>query len=53
MPITLAFVLLFTAKLSEQYRLIVVDLRGHGHSTNPQNKFIHREAASDVFLLLE
>jgi len=43
----------FTAKLSERYRLIVVDLRGHGHSTNPENKFTHREAASDVFLLLD
>jgi pimeloyl-ACP methyl ester carboxylesterase len=43
----------FIAKLSEPYRLIVVDLRGHGHSTNPENKFTHREAASDVFLLLE
>lgn len=43
----------FIAKLSERHRLIVVDLRGHGHSTNPGNKFTHREAASDVFLLLE
>lgn len=43
----------FTAQLSEHYRLVVVDLRGHGHSTNPGNKFTHREAASDVFLLLE
>jgi len=43
----------FTAKLSERHRVIVVDLRGHGHSTNPENKFTHREAASDVFLLLE
>jgi pimeloyl-ACP methyl ester carboxylesterase len=43
----------FTAKLSERHRLIVVDLRGHGHSTNPENKFTHREAASDVYLLLE
>jgi pimeloyl-ACP methyl ester carboxylesterase len=43
----------FTAKLSEGYRLIVVDLRGHGHSTNPENKFTHRQAASDVFLLLD
>jgi pimeloyl-ACP methyl ester carboxylesterase len=43
----------FTAKLSERHRLIVVDLRGHGHSTNPENKFTHREAANDVFLLLE
>jgi pimeloyl-ACP methyl ester carboxylesterase len=43
----------FTAKLSERHRLIVVDLRGHGHSTNPENKFTHREAARDVFLLLD
>jgi pimeloyl-ACP methyl ester carboxylesterase len=43
----------FTAELAERHRLIVVDLRGHGHSTNPENKFTHREAASDVFLLLE
>jgi pimeloyl-ACP methyl ester carboxylesterase len=43
----------FTARLSEQYRLIVVDLRGHGYSTNPRNTFTHREAANDVFILLE
>jgi pimeloyl-ACP methyl ester carboxylesterase len=43
----------FIARLSEQYRLIVVDLRGHGYSTNPENQFTHREAADDVFLLLE
>lgn len=43
----------FTTKLSERHRLIVVDLRGHGYSTNLDNKFTHREAAGDVFLLLE
>jgi pimeloyl-ACP methyl ester carboxylesterase len=43
----------FTDRLSEQHRLIVVDLRGHGHSTNPENKFTHREAANDVFHLLD
>lgn len=43
----------FTAVLSERYRLIVVDLRGHGYSTNPESPFTHREAAIDVFLLLE
>jgi pimeloyl-ACP methyl ester carboxylesterase len=43
----------FTAELSERYRLIIVDMRGHGYSTNPESKFTHREAASDVFLLLE
>jgi len=43
----------FKDKLSERYRLIVVDLRGHGHSTNPENQFTHRGAANDVLLLLE
>jgi pimeloyl-ACP methyl ester carboxylesterase len=43
----------FTAELSEHHRLIVVDLRGHGHSTNPANEFTHRQAASDVFVLLD
>ncbi len=43
----------FTDKLSEHHRLIVVDLRGHGYSSNPDNKFTHKEAANDVFLLLE
>ncbi len=43
----------FIAELSEHFRLIVVDLRGHGFSTNPKNTFTHQEAAIDVFLLLE
>lgn len=43
----------FTKELSKYYRLIVIDFRGHGHSTNPQEKFTHRKAANDVFLLLE
>lgn len=43
----------FTADLSKHYRLIVADLRGHGYSTNPENTFTHREAANDVFGLLE
>lgn len=29
----------FIAKLSEQHRLIIVDLRGHGHSTNPNKVY--------------
>jgi len=43
----------FTAELSERHRLIVVDLRGHGHSTNPENRFTHREAASELPLARE
>lgn len=43
----------FTAPLAEHYRLIIVDLRGHGYSTNPENTFTHRTAAQDVLLLLD
>jgi len=43
----------FAPDLAQGHRLIVVDLRGHGFSTNPENRFTHREAARDVFLLLE
>ncbi|PTX94280.1 alpha/beta hydrolase [Opitutus sp. ER46] len=43
----------FIAPLAERYRLIVVDLRGHGFSTNPENTFTHRQAARDVFALLD
>jgi len=35
------------------YQLIVPDLRGHGHSTNPSEEFTHRQAAQDVFALLD
>lgn len=40
-------------KLAEEYQLIVPDLRGHGRSTNPSNEFTHRQAALDVFALLD
>ncbi|MES2829452.1 MAG: alpha/beta hydrolase [Bacteroidota bacterium] len=43
----------FINELSAHFRLILVDMRGHGYSTNPGNEFTHREAAGDVFLLLE
>jgi pimeloyl-ACP methyl ester carboxylesterase len=43
----------FINKLSESYRLIIVDMRGHGYSTNPENTFTHQDSASDVFLLLD
>jgi len=35
------------------YRLIVPDLRGHGRSTNPSERFTHRQAALDIFALLD
>src|SRR3954470_15263029 len=43
----------FIGALAERHRLILVDLRGHGHSTNPASTFTHRQAAIDVFLLLD
>ncbi len=38
---------------SAHYRLIVPDLRGHGHSTNPSGQFTHRQSALDIFALLD
>ena len=35
------------------FQLIIPDLRGHGRSTNPSMQFTHRQAALDVFALLE
>lgn len=35
-----------------QFKLIIPDLRGHGRSTNPSGKFTHRQAAHDIFALL-
>lgn len=43
----------FTEELAAKFRVIVIDLRGHGHSTNPDNTFTHRAAAHDVFRVLE
>src|SRR5262245_25785706 len=37
----------------ENYRLIKPDLRGHGKSTNPSRQFTYRQAALDVFALLD
>ena len=39
--------------LREQFRVIIPDLRGHGRSTNPSEVFTHRQAAQDVFELLD
>jgi len=42
-----------TDLLAEQYQLIIPDLRGHGRSTNPAGTFTHRQAALDVYALLD
>ncbi len=43
----------FFEEFSNHYRLIVPDLRGHGHSTNPTGEFTHAQSALDVFALLD
>ena len=39
--------------LQKDYKVITVDMRGHGRSTNPSNKFTHRESAEDIYGLLD
>lgn len=43
----------FTDDLAREYRLVIPDLRGHGRSTNPSNEFTHRQAALDVYAMLD
>lgn len=42
----------YMAAFAEHYRVIAVDLRGHGRSTNPTRQFVHRQAALDVYALM-
>jgi pimeloyl-ACP methyl ester carboxylesterase len=44
---------LFLPDFAKEYRLIIPDLRGHGRSTNPSTTFTFRQAALDVFALLD
>jgi len=43
----------YIADLAKYFRVILVDMRGHGGSTNPTNRFTHRQSALDVFALLD
>jgi pimeloyl-ACP methyl ester carboxylesterase len=43
----------FVPQLAKEYRVILPDLRGHGRSTNPSKRFTHRQAALDVYALLD
>ena len=38
---------------TKQYQLIIPDLRGHGRSTNPSEKYTFNQSALDVFALLK
>lgn len=40
-------------EFAKEFQVIVPDLRGHGHSTNPARQFTHRQSALDVFALLD
>jgi pimeloyl-ACP methyl ester carboxylesterase len=40
-------------RLAEHYRLIVPDLRGQGRSTDSTGDFTHRQAAIDIFAVLD
>lgn len=42
----------FAGSLSINHKLIIPDLRGHGRSTNPSKQFTLRQAAFDVYALL-
>jgi pimeloyl-ACP methyl ester carboxylesterase len=39
--------------LGKHYKVILPDLRGHGRSTNPSGEFTHRQAALDIFALID
>jgi pimeloyl-ACP methyl ester carboxylesterase len=39
--------------LAREYRLVALDARGHGRSTNPEGGFAHRRHAADVRALLD
>src|SRR5436190_6314259 len=45
--------LVFAGGDPEGFRVIVPDLRGHGRSTNPSRAFTFRQAALDIFALLD
>jgi pimeloyl-ACP methyl ester carboxylesterase len=40
-------------EFAKSYRVILPDLRGHGRSTNPPGLFSHKQAALDIFALLD
>jgi pimeloyl-ACP methyl ester carboxylesterase len=43
----------FVPTLSKKYRVLVVDLPGHGKSGDPKGSFTHRESAVSIFRLLD
>jgi len=43
----------FVEAFAQNYQLIIPDLRGHGHSTNPSGEFTMRQSAADILALLD
>jgi pimeloyl-ACP methyl ester carboxylesterase len=43
----------YLPELAKHYRVVSIDLRGHGLSTNPKNKFTHKQAALDIITLMD
>lgn len=43
---------LFVDDFSEHFKVVLVDLRGHGRSTNPSNVFTHQQSARDIYELM-
>ncbi len=43
----------FIDDFSEKFQVILVDIRGHGRSTNPTNIFTHKESAKDIYGLMD
>jgi pimeloyl-ACP methyl ester carboxylesterase len=43
----------FRDVLSAKFRLIIVDMRGHGRSTNSTKAFTHRQSAKDMFAVMD
>lgn len=43
----------FVPELAKQFRVLVIDLPGHGRSDRVRPNFSHREAASDILAALE
>ncbi|HYI06084.1 MAG TPA: alpha/beta fold hydrolase, partial [Reyranella sp.] len=40
-------------ELAKSYRVIAVNQRGHGRSTNPSGKFTHAQSAEDIRSLMD
>jgi len=43
----------FIEDLSETFKIILVDMRGHGRSSNPTDHFTHRQSARDIYGLMD